>query len=168
MLNEFNLIGATFKKLVCDGEYRSQFTDNYMPTIEIMKDGRIFIESKYLSTVNGHLKLVKYVVVDADGKLTSDSSQGYIELLDHGYIIRLEVSRPFSENTMEVAYIVNLNEVFVYPIYQEGEAPVFQFHTVPLYDEGGIPIMDNKTIELIENKEEFYKRYIQNHTASYM
>jgi len=161
MFNEFTSRNATLLKLIENDYYKNSFSSYYVPDIEIMEDGRIFIKSSKPIVENNVSSIVKFILINIDGKITPDSSSQFIELLNGGYLVRLVVNRPIIKENIQLSYVVDINNI---PLSKIGSTVndqiIYQygFDSIPLYY--GSEQIAAETVKLLSNNEEVFKKFI--------
>lgn len=162
MFNEFSSNNATLLKLIENDKYRDSFSNYYIPNIEKMSDGKIFIDShNYVIEDNAH-KLVKFIIINKLGNITADSSTKYAELVNSGYLVRLIVQRPLIKENVMISYIVDINNI---SLLKDGDMVngqvvyKYNFESIPIYL--GSDKLTDDTIKLLSNNEELFTRFIE-------
>lgn len=162
MFNEFISNNATLIKLIENENYRNSFSEYYIPNIELINDEKKFINSSKIIIEDNSVSLIKFILIDKNGKVTSDSTSQFIELLNDGYIARLIVPRPWVKENVGLSYIVDINNILLLKMGDIIDGQIvykYEFDSMPIYL-GSKELTDN-TVKLLANNDELFKKFIE-------
>lgn len=102
----------TIQKLLTTDKYNGLFPLKYLPAVEIMDNGTIFIKStaKVVLPVSNKVIYVRFRVYDTGLNELHESQEGYdyIELPTEGYLERVEYRNSNYSDAPTVSYSVNI------------------------------------------------------------
>ena len=152
------------KKLLKKEDFKPYFEIGYIPEYE-EADNKIFIKGcKRFRDASGVMTFSKFIILDEEGNISNDSKYDFIELPEKGYLMNVEIDSPYNEHGLSLKYIVDINNIFLYPTYIQNKENVeiseLTFKWLDLISDV-IWANSNARIDFMKRKE-FFENYIIN------
>lgn len=97
---------------------RNLFSESYLPDINIMEDGTIFINTIKKSMINSNTNVSKFAFINLEGEFV-DSSSLFTPIPIEGYMIKLDILEPYLPESISIAYIVDIQSLDAVTSYNQ-------------------------------------------------
>ena len=118
MFNELNK-SVPLKKILLNKEYEKYFERGYLPKFQIINE-EIFIEgiNRYYRPNTNEAFVSKFLILTKKGKFTKDSEYEFFPLPKEGYLVKVDLIKPFSGKNYILRYIIDINNVEIYKLFE--------------------------------------------------